>query len=87
MTNENQSTHSAEKQSPGDDLSKSIDASIEREPGERVRSVRVFGDLYRCNWWTASDTDWLGVTTGRISRSKMLRAVISDERLVIDEVG
>jgi hypothetical protein len=87
MTNQDQCTHSPLATPGGADLSKTIDASIERQPGEQVRSVRVFGDLYRCNWRTARTSDWIGVTTGRIIRSKMLRVVLADNQLVIDEVG
>jgi hypothetical protein len=86
MTNEDQSTHSPRPPVTDGDLSKSIDTSIERQPGEQVRSVRLFGDLYRCNWWTSAGTDWIGVTTGRIRRSKLLRVVMGAAGLVIEEV-
>lgn len=86
MTNEDQSTHTPHALEAGSDLSKAINAAIEREPGEQVRSVRVFGDLYRCNWWTSGGDDWISATTGRIRRSKLLRVVMNGECLVIDEV-
>ena len=34
-----------------EDLSEAIEGSIDKQPGEEVRSVRVYGDHYRCNWW------------------------------------
>ena len=36
------------KSSP--DLSSEIVLNIARQPGDRVRAVRVWGDHYRCNW-------------------------------------
>ncbi len=34
-----------------EDLSKAIEQSVERQHDEQVKSVRLFDDLYRCNWW------------------------------------
>lgn len=36
------------------DLSREIEAAVEREPGDEVRCTRVNGDHYRCNWWSAA---------------------------------
>jgi hypothetical protein len=87
MTNQDQSTHSPATTTAGPDLCLSINQRLERLPGEEVRSVRVFGDVYRCNWWTQSRTDWLGTASSRISRSKLLRVVLNGDKLAIDEVG
>ena len=38
----------ASKSSP--DLSSEITLTIARLPGDRVRTIRVWGDHYRCNW-------------------------------------
>jgi hypothetical protein len=35
---------------PSPDLSAEIGKQLERQPGDRVRVVRVWGDHYRCNW-------------------------------------
>ena len=71
-----------------EDLSKAIDEAIDKLPGEAPRTVHLFGDLYRCNWWTnLKPVDWLAVTTGKISRSKFLRVTMSDDKLVIVDVG
>ena len=70
------------------DLSKAIERSIGRESGEEVRIVRVFEDRYRCNWWTRDTTP--GPTyfnTGRIVRSKFLKASMSGEELVIEDLS
>ena len=41
---------------PAKDLSRQIEQSVKREPLDAVRCIRVFGDFYRCNWWSpASD--------------------------------
>jgi hypothetical protein len=71
-----------------DDLSEAINQSVERQPDEEVRSVRVFGDRYRCNWWVRQKTtDWMGVTTGVIRKSKFLRATQVADRLVIEDLS
>ena len=70
------------------DLSKAIEQSIAREPGEEVRSVRVFEDRYRCNWWMRDTTP--GPTyfnTGRIIRSKFLKATMHGENLVLEDLS
>ena len=70
------------------DLSDAIEGAVERGPGEEVRSVRVFDDHYRCNWWVRDGAPggpaYLDV--GRIVRSKFLRATMSGEKLVIEGV-
>jgi hypothetical protein len=87
MVNQDQSTHTTADTSAhasvGPDLSKTIDKSLERLPGERVRSMRVFGDWYRCNWWTTPRSDWLGVAASRISRSQFLHVVLNGESLMV----
>jgi len=34
------------------DLSREIESTVEREPGDRVRVTRIYGPNYRCNWWS-----------------------------------
>jgi hypothetical protein len=68
------------------DLSKAIDESIARDAGEEVRSVRVFDDNYRCNWWVRDAAPGaMYLNTGRIIRSKFLRANMSGDTLVIED--
>jgi hypothetical protein len=70
------------------DLSAAIDESISREPGEEVRTVRVFGDNYRCNWWIRDPAPGpIYLNVGRIVRSKFLRATMKGDVLVIDDVS
>ena len=71
------------------DLSDAIEGSVERGPSEEVRSVRVFDDHYRCNWWVRDGAPggpaYLDI--GRIIKSKFLRATMSGEKLVIEDVS
>lgn len=71
-----------------EDLSTAIRDFIDRQPGEEVRSVRVYGDHYRCNWWVRDVTAGPGyVHVGRISRSKFLHVTRRGDELVIVDVG
>ena len=73
------------------DLSAEIAATIDREPGDRVRVTHVGGDSYRCNWWAPGST--LGydnpgmygliVTTHVVRKSQFLTVTKAGERLVI----
>ena len=70
------------------DLSAAIDVSISREPGEEVRSVRVFGDHYRCNWWVRDLAPGpMYLNTGRIIKSKFLKATMIDKKLVVEDLS
>ncbi len=61
-----------------DDLSRIIEQSVQKQPEESVRCVRVFGDAYRCNWWLFEKTaTWGG--TGTIVRSEFLRVTKSPD--------
>jgi hypothetical protein len=71
-----------------EDLSKAIDGSIARGPGEEVRSVRVFEDHYRCNWWMRDAAAGpMYLNTGRIIRSKFLKATMSGEKLIVEDLS
>ena len=71
-----------------EDLSEAIEASVEKEPGEEVRSVRVFEDYYRCNWWMRDKSPGLAyLNMGKVSRSKFLRATMTGDKLVIEDVS
>src|SRR5690242_1953776 len=70
------------------DLSLDIERSMERERGEEVRSVWVYEDYYRCNWWARHPSTGPSYLNGRrITRSKFLRAIMTGEKLVIEDVS
>ena len=76
------------------DLSEEIVRTVKKMPGERVTCRRIFGDNYRCNWWSAQNTDGYDnpnmagplVTTHRIGRSELLHVTRSNAGLVIKTV-
>jgi hypothetical protein len=71
-----------------DDLSQAINQSVERQPDEEVRSVRVFEDRYRCNWWVREKTThWMSFATGEIRKSKFLRATQQADKLIIEDLS
>src|SRR4051794_1824957 len=63
------------------DLSSQIERAVAREPNDSVRCKRVFGDYYRCNWWSrkgqprkGQDFDWGGLISDHVRKSRFLRA-------------
>ena len=76
------------------DLSQEIERVVDREPLDQVRCVRVFGNYYRCNWWsrmstqhTRADYDWAGLIMDCVRESRFLSATMQAGQLVIKEVG
>ena len=70
------------------DLSAAITASVKRSDGEVVRTVRVFGDNYRCNWWVSDGAaGTLDLNVGRIIKSKLLRATMTGDTLTVEDVS
>jgi hypothetical protein len=76
------------------DLSREIEGAVPREPRDRVRCVRVFGDHYRCNWWApAADevagpmAEWAVTAMHRVRKSRFLRGTIRGVRLIIEDLG
>ena len=74
------------------DLSRQIEQAVRREPADIVRCVRVFGDSYRCNWWSrlgkraaTRDYDWGGLMTDHIRQSRFLKATLSGDQVVVTE--
>src|SRR5581483_9150601 len=73
------------------DLSRQIEQLVEREPLDAVRCVRVFGDFYRCNWWSRAGTkrgaefDWGGLVPDRVRQSRFLKATMRGEVLLVEE--
>src|SRR5690349_2567754 len=78
---------------PTKDLSRQIEQTVKREPLDVVRCSRVFGDFYRCNWWTRisgkrdnTDLDWGGVVTDHIRQSRFIKARLRDDVLILEDV-
>ena len=75
-----------------EDLSDQIARTVTKVPGQRVTCRRVAGNNYRCNWWSARDTDGYDnpamtgqlVTTHRVERSAMLRVTRTNSGLNIE---
>lgn len=81
---------------PDEDLSRDIIATVTRLPEEIVRCTRVNGSFYRCNWWSAAETQGYDNpamkagqvgTTHRISRSEFLQVIRSEGGLKIAVVS
>jgi hypothetical protein len=78
----------AEAPNTSEDLSKAIEKSVERQPDEQVKSVRLFDDFYRCNWWVEDKTPhpfW--ISTGKIRKSSFLRVTKTSTGLHIEDAG
>ena len=76
-----------ESRAASEDLSRAIEQSVARQPDEQVRSVRLFGNFYRCNWWVQDKTPhpfWL--TSGKIRKSSFLRVTKAGDELLIEKV-
>src|SRR5215213_7534271 len=79
---------------PRSDFSAEIAASVAREPSDRVSCRLIYGDHYRCNWWSCADTSaydnpgmmGLTVTTHRVRRSAFLRVTKTAGGLKIREM-
>jgi hypothetical protein len=70
------------------DLSRAIEGSVEKELGEEVRSVHLYEDHYRCNWWMRDRVPGpMYLNVGRITRSKFLRATMAGDKLVIEDLS
>jgi hypothetical protein len=70
-----------------EDFSREIEHSMERQAGEQIRVVRVFDDLYRCNWWAPDKSPqsfWLAA--GTIRKSQFVRATKTTDGLLIQDV-
>ena len=82
----------AQPQEAGD-LSEEIARAVEKRPEDRVMCRRIWGNSYRCNWWSAADSsnyDNPGmrgnlVTTHTIRKSRFLNVTRSRSGLVIVE--
>lgn len=77
----------------GQDLSSAIEQAVTREPMDRVRCVRVFGDFYRCNWWSPASAipgvpmaEWARQAMHRVRKSRFINARSAGGQLVMEEV-
>jgi hypothetical protein len=78
----------------GQDLSGAIELAVTREPMDRVRCVRVFGDYYRCNWWAPAPAlapgmamaEWARQALHRVRKSRFISARAAGGQLVMEEV-
>jgi hypothetical protein len=74
-----------------DDLSEEISRAVEKRPDDRVTCRRIWGNSYRCNWWSVADSSnydnpKMGgnlVTTHKIRMSRFLNVTRSRLGLVI----
>jgi hypothetical protein len=59
------------------DLSAEIAQAVSKQPGDRVRVARVWGDHYRCNWVSPASTKLEGalLASFRIRQSRFLKVI------------
>jgi hypothetical protein len=81
-------------QPPGTDLSQEIERVVDREPLDLVKCVRVFGNYYRCNWWsrtiaarTRADYAWSGRMADYVRKSCFLNVTMDAGALIMKEIG
>jgi hypothetical protein len=79
--------------SPDKDLSREIERMVDREPLDLVKCVRVFGNYYRCNWWSSagsqsghSDANWSRMIVDIVRKSCFLIATMDAGKLVMKEI-
>src|SRR5688572_4071419 len=72
-----------------------VERTLGREPGDRVRCAHLFGDYYRCNWWSRAGAgaagprpgyDWAGLLTDHVRSSRFLRVTTAGGRLRVEVV-
>ncbi|HEV8604659.1 MAG TPA: hypothetical protein VGQ99_04795 [Tepidisphaeraceae bacterium] len=87
------STAPVKDQGDTTDLSEEIVKAVEKLPDDRVTCRRIFGNSYRCNWWSAADRSKYDnpgmsgqlVTTHTIRQSRFLNVTRGATGLVITE--
>ena len=89
MSNESKTDEvHAQRAVAANDLSDAIEESVEKLPGEEVRSVWLYENYYRCNWWVREGLPGPAyLNVGKIIRSKFLRATMSGEKLIIEDLS
>jgi hypothetical protein len=75
------------------EMCREVERALEKEPGDRVKCAHLFGDYYRCNWWSSigvkhegADYDWSAFLTDHIRRSSFLKVTITDGKITVQEV-
>jgi hypothetical protein len=70
-----------------EDLSEEIERSVERQPDERVRAVRVFDECYRCNWWVQDPRPQLfWLLSATIRKGRFLRVAKTRDGLLVEDM-
>ena len=70
------------------DLSDAITGSMERLPDEEVKSVWLYENYYRCNWWVREGLPGPAyLSVGKITRSKFLRATMKGDKLIVEDLS
>ena len=70
------------------DLSSAIDRAMVKQPDEEVKTVRLFGNCYRCNFWVPDkNNNQMTIKTGTIRRSNFLKVTMSANQLVIEDLS
>lgn len=76
----------------GPDRAREIMSTLEREPGDRLTCVRVFGEFYRCNWWSTgvgpADPPMirgLEVSTYRVRKSRLVKVTVADGHVRVED--
>lgn len=70
-----------------EDFSRAIEAAMVHQSDEQVRCMRVFGNSYRCNWWTRGERSGAITASGKITKSEFLRVTREGNELVIERVS
>ena len=72
----------AVSQSPTE-ICRAVERVMTKEPRDRVRCTHLFGDYYRCNWWSrvaspnvTEDYDWASTLTDHIRQSRFLQVTV-----------
>lgn len=80
--------------SPDKDLSREIERIVDREPLDLVKCVRVFGNYYRCNWWSSAgvqrgdlDSHWSRMIMNIVRKSSFMSVTMDADELVMKEVA
>ena len=85
--------NSSSENSSNRDLSREIERTVAREPLDFVKCVRVFGNYYRCNWWSRAagarkylDYAWTGIIVDIVRKSCFLSATMNAGELTLKEI-
>jgi hypothetical protein len=75
-------------------ICREVERVVTREPLDRVKCSHLFGDYYRCNWWsrilrpkTSQDYDWASTLTDHVRQSRFLRVIVGPTGLDVQSVA